>query len=93
MPSALVAYDISTDTTRARAAAMLQTWGDRIQRSVLICTLGTDDLHHLTERLRQLASPRTDAIHIASLCGTCWDDITMIGQATTQPDTLYWTVP
>ncbi|MEV6801912.1 CRISPR-associated endonuclease Cas2 [Micromonospora rifamycinica] len=57
MPTILVAYGISTDTTCARTAAMLQTWGDRIQRSVFVCTLDTDDLHHLSERLHQLVNP------------------------------------
>ncbi|MFY1585379.1 CRISPR-associated endonuclease Cas2 [Micromonospora sp. WMMD734] len=93
MPTVLITHDISTDTTRARAAATIQTWGDRIQRSVFVCTLDANDLHDLTEQLRQLVNPRTDSIHIVPLCGTCWNGITTIGQATVQPDTLYWAVP
>ncbi|MFI8774620.1 CRISPR-associated endonuclease Cas2 [Gordonia sp. NPDC062954] len=35
----LVAYDITEDRRRARLAALLQAWGDRIQYSVFICHL------------------------------------------------------
>ena len=32
----LVAYDITVDNRRARLAALLQSWGDRIQYSVFV---------------------------------------------------------
>src|SRR5581483_10587436 len=35
----MIAYDISEDNRRARVAATLQAYGDRIQRSVFVCTL------------------------------------------------------
>lgn len=88
----LICYDISRDSTRARVAALLQQWGERIQRSVFICTIEPADLSALTERLRQTIDPRADAVHVVPLCGTCWDRIDVLGQATTQPERLYWAV-
>lgn len=38
----VIAYDISDDHRRARIAAVLQAYGDRIQRSVFICALEAD---------------------------------------------------
>lgn len=92
VPTVLIAYDISRDANRARVAATLQTWGDRIQRSVFICTLDTDDLTQLIERVRAIIDTRTDAVHVTPLCGTCWTAITVLGQATLNPDQLYWAV-
>lgn len=92
MPTVLVAYDVSRDDFRARVAATLQVWGDRIQRSVFVCTLAADDLAELVERLRGIIDSRTDAVHVVPLCGACWDGMTVLGQATVEPDRLYWAV-
>ena len=88
----LICYDISRDSTRARVAAVLQSWGDRIQRSVFICTLDTEALTEVTTRVRAMINLDTDAVHVVPLCGTCWDQITVLGQATTEPERLYWAV-
>jgi CRISPR-associated protein Cas2 len=92
MPTVLICYDISRDDTRARAAANLQIWGDRIQRSVFVCTLEPKDLTELTDRLRAIIDPCTDAVHVVPMCGTCWTGITVLGQATIDPDQLYWAI-
>jgi CRISPR-associated protein Cas2 len=90
MPSVLVAYHISRDDHRAQVAATLQVWGDRIQRSVFVCTLTVEDLADLTNRLRNIIDTRTDAVHIVPVCRTCWEAITTLGQATVEPERLYW---
>lgn len=92
MPTVLITYDISRNDSRARLSAALQVWGDRIQRSVFICTLTTDDLHDLSLRMRAIIDPRTDAVHIVPLCGTCWNGINLLGQATIDPSQLYWAI-
>ena len=33
----VIAYDISDDRRRSQVAAVLQAYGDRIQRSVFVC--------------------------------------------------------
>ncbi|NLI18441.1 MAG: CRISPR-associated endonuclease Cas2, partial [Actinomycetales bacterium] len=35
----VVSYDVTRDDRRAKLAALLQTWGDRIQYSVFLLTL------------------------------------------------------
>lgn len=92
MPTVLVCYDISRDDARARAAATLQIWGDRIQRSVFVLTLETADLADLTTRLHAIIDTRTDAVHIVPLCRAWFSAITMLGQATVDTDRLYWAV-
>lgn len=92
MPTVLVCYDISRDDDRARVAATLQVWGDRIQRSVFVCTLEPADLADLTTRVAAIIDTHTDAVHIVPACGACWDGITVLGQATVDPDELYWAV-
>ncbi len=90
--TALVCYDISRDSTRARVAAVLQQWGDRIQRSVFICTVDPAELPGLHAKLAAMIDYRTDAVHVVPVCAACWDRIVVIGQATVEPDRLYWAV-
>ncbi len=86
----LVAYDISRDDQRARVAAYLQQWGERLQRSVFVCVVAPEDVDELQERLVQMINPDVDAIHILPTCGTCWDRLIAIGQADHEPDQPYW---
>ncbi|WP_189083218.1 CRISPR-associated endonuclease Cas2, partial [Mangrovihabitans endophyticus] len=72
--------------------ALIQMWGNRIQRSVYLCHLDHDDLTDLTDRLTGLIDTRTDAIHILPLCGSCTASTTTLGQATTPTTELYWAV-
>jgi CRISPR-associated protein Cas2 len=88
----LVAYDISRDERRARLAAYLQTWGERLQRSVFVCTVAPDELPELQRRLADMVDPDTDAVHILPTCGACWDRLIAIGQADREPDKPYWMV-
>jgi CRISPR-associated protein Cas2 len=88
----IIAYDISEDARRARAAAVLQAYGDRIQRSVFICTLEAEALHELCDRLSQIINPRTDSLHVFRQCNSCWEAITVYGQATVVDEPLYWAI-
>lgn len=88
----LVCYDISDDRTRARVAAALQQWGDRIQRSVFLCTLTPDDQQELVERIREVIDNSTDSVYFIDLCRSCWDTVEVLGQATVVPPPLYWAV-
>lgn len=88
----VVAYDIREDARRARAAACIQQWGDRIQRSVYVCRLEADDLDDLLVRLRGIIDADTDALHAFRQCGTCWDALSIYGQAEVAAPTYYWSV-
>jgi CRISPR-associated endonuclease Cas2 len=88
----LVCYDISSDSTRARAAAILQQCGDRVQRSVLICTLTTEDLADVTRRLAEIIDADHDSVYLLPVCAACWDSVVVLGQAEVAPPALYWAV-
>lgn len=90
--TAVVCYDISADSARARAAAYLQQWGDRIQRSVFVCAIAADQVETVRGRLASLIDVRTDTVHIVPSCGTCWSRLIVIGQADRRPEVPYWAV-
>ncbi|GAB1512563.1 CRISPR-associated endonuclease Cas2 [Actinophytocola sp. KF-1] len=86
----LICYDVSRDSARAKIAAYLQQWGDRIQRSVYICAIAPDKLTEVTNHLTTFIDPATDAVHILPACGTCWTRLVVLGQADREPDKPYW---
>jgi CRISPR-associated protein Cas2 len=86
----LVCYDISRDNARARVAAYLQQWGDRIQRSVFVCAIAADQMETVRDRLASMIDTRTDAVHILPACGACWPKVIVLGQADREPDRPYW---
>ncbi|WP_280310276.1 CRISPR-associated endonuclease Cas2 [Nocardia abscessus] len=88
----LICYDISDDDQRAKVAARLQRWGDRIQYSVFLCTLTPEDLTDLIPTLTDLIDTDHDSLLVLRQCASCWDDRHVIGQ--TQPPTpqLFWAV-
>lgn len=88
----LVCYDISDDNTRARVAATLQQWGDRIQRSVFLCTLTKQDQNTVRTHLAAMINPDRDSVYFIDICGTCWKTVTTLGQGTFEPPPLYWAV-
>lgn len=88
----VIAYDINEDRRRARVAATLQVWGDRIQRSVFVCTLDHAQLTDLTQRVSAMIDPDTDAVHVFRQCATCWDDVGVLGQANVDEEPYYWAV-
>ena len=88
----LVCYDISRDSARARVAAYLQQWGDRIQRSVFVCAVAPEDLDDMVSRVEEMIDPRTDAVHLLPTCATCWSRLVVRGQADATPDKPYWAV-
>lgn len=71
MTSTIVAYDISSDSVRARVSAMLQVWGERLQESVFLCDIESEDLMELEERVLHLIDVSSDALLVLPLCGIC----------------------
>ena len=53
----VIAYDISDDRRRARVSAVLQAYGDRVQRSVFICTLEAGLLSEVRSRVSEIITP------------------------------------
>lgn len=88
----LVCYDISRDAARARVAAYLQQWGDRIQRSVFVCAVAPEEMNEMVGRIEGMIDPDTDAVHLLPTCAGCWSRLVVRGQADATPDRPYWAV-
>jgi CRISPR-associated protein Cas2 len=88
----VVAYDISEDRRRARVAAALQQWGDRVQRSVFVCVLAHEQLAELTRRVEEIIEVDTDSVYVFRQCGACWGDVGVLGQASVEDEPYFWAV-
>lgn len=86
----LAAYDIVADSRRARLAALLQTLGDRVQRSVFMIDIAPADLPQLRERSMQIIDPMADSLFFLHQCAVCWDKLEMLGQAEPPERVLFW---
>lgn len=74
------------DRRRARVAAALQVWGNRIQRSVFVAVLENDDLTELAARIEEMIDPDRDSVYLFRQCGTCWEACRVQGQATVEEE-------
>jgi len=88
----VAAYDIRDDGRRSRVAATLQSWGDRIQKSVFVLDLSGDDLTALRDRLACTIDADTDSLYMFRQCATCWSTVDCVGQAAKPDKVLYWAV-
>jgi CRISPR-associated protein Cas2 len=88
----VIAYDISEDRRRARTAATLQQWGDRVQRSVFVCTMEPAALAELLERVGDIINVDTDSVYCFRQCAPCWDAVHVLGQASVEEEPLFWAV-
>jgi CRISPR-associated protein Cas2 len=69
----IITYDVADDRRRAKIAHTLQSYGQRIQRSVFLCCLTGDVLARLRARLDQMIDPETDSIYVFRQCLACWN--------------------
>lgn len=88
----VIAYDISDDHRRARVAAILQTYGDRIQRSVFLASIDDGTLAAARQQIDGIINPDTDSVYVFRQCAACWDAIGIHGQATADDEPLCWAV-
>jgi CRISPR-associated protein Cas2 len=88
----VVAYDISDDNRRARVAATLQQWGDRVQRSVFVCTIEPATLQEVLRHVGEIIEPDTDSVYAFHQCAPCWQAVDVLGQATVRDEPPYWAV-
>ncbi len=88
----LAAYDIREDRRRARVAATLQRWGDRIQDSVFVCLVENEAVPGLVEAVRAIIDVETDSFLLLRQCAACWGERVTVGQGEPEPPTLYWAV-
>lgn len=86
----VVAYDVSDDGRRARLAAKLAMWGDRVQKSVFECLLDDDTFEGFVEELDGLIDPARDVVHLYRQCRPCRDAVVVLGTAEPDPGVRYW---
>lgn len=69
----VIAYDVDEDRARTRIAALLASYGSRVQKSVFECNLEAQALERLTQRLTdELALTSEGDIRIYRLCADCY---------------------
>lgn len=88
----IAAYDVREDDRRARLAAVLQTMGDRVQKSVFVIMVDPADLEELKRRSVTIIDPDVDSFLLFRQCQTCWDAQDAIGQARTPSPVTHWVV-
>ena len=77
-----VVYDISDNTSRLSLIKKLQYFGlKRIQKSVFMGYLDTDERLDLAEDIEAYLSKETDSIIILPLCENCKNSILLVGDA------------
>lgn len=86
----LIAYDISDDARRYRAATLLLGHGVRIQRSVYECDLDRDELKALLSRLEALVEGSWDVVHAFPACASCLEGVRRIGAGDGLLDAHYY---
>ena len=88
--TSVIAYDISNGDVRARVAAVLSAWGERVQKSVFICTLEPDDLTRVLERVEALIDHGTDIVQVWRQCAACYAQAAAVGCHEPPEEVRYW---
>ncbi|MDO5287711.1 MAG: CRISPR-associated endonuclease Cas2 [Actinomycetia bacterium] len=88
----LAAYDVREDAARSRLAAILQGFGDRVQKSVFVLGVSEEDLELIRAKAEALLDLDVDSFLLVRVCGSCWDQIEQIGQAQVPEPVLFWSV-
>lgn len=88
----VAAYDVREDDRRARLAATLQTFGDRVQKSVFVIVIDPEELDALRKRALTIIDPDVDSLLMFRQCATCWEAHLPIGQARVPIAVTHWMV-
>lgn len=88
----IAAYDVREDDRRSRLAAMLQTLGDRVQKSVFLVTADEPDLTDLRQRALSVIDPDTDSLMFFRQCAGCWGAQVSLGQGHVPDAVTHWAV-
>jgi CRISPR-associated protein Cas2 len=89
----IVAYDISdNDHHRAHLAALLGSYGVRIQKSVFECQVDETALAVIMESASMLLNLNRDVLHVFPQCQACFAGRRTLGQANKVLHELYWIV-
>jgi CRISPR-associated protein Cas2 len=76
----LVIYDICDEKRLNRVARLMESYGQRVQRSVFECELDRKTLARLQHQLAGIIDKNEDAIKFFRLCNRCWEKCVALGQ-------------
>ena len=88
----IVAYDVSSNESRARLAAWCGRHGVRRQKSVFECTVPEADLDVFVQRCESLVDVDRDVVEIFVECVHCHARRVSIGQVGVDLGANYWIV-
>ena len=86
----VAAYDVTADNRRARLSALLQAYGERVQRSVFLARGEAAELDELRRRAEAMLDLDQDSLYFFAQCAPCWDGRVCVGQAHSPERVLYW---
>ena len=75
----VLAYDIASDSRRARVARLMESLGDRVQGSVFEAYLTPAELDKLVKRALKILDKEEDSLRVYSICAGCKEKIKMHG--------------
>ena len=88
----VAAYDVAHDSRRARLAAMLQAYGDRLQKSVFVLQVDASEIDDIERRAGQILDADQDGLFLLPVCSACWESQRTVGQAQVPEPDLLWVV-
>ena len=88
----IAAYDVRENDRRARLAALLQAYGDRVQKSVFVLDVDDTELQHVTTKGAEIIDTDVDSFWLTPCCATCWDGVIRVGQVALPERVLFWAV-
>ena len=88
----IAAYDVHDNDRRARLAALLQAYGDRVQKSVFVLEVTPDELRQVCERGADIIQTDRDSFWLTPCCADCWGKVIRVGQVGLPERVLYWAV-
>jgi CRISPR-associated protein Cas2 len=76
----VVSYDMSVDKRRTKLAKLLEGFGQRVQYSVFECDLTTAQFAVLWRKVQRIIKPdEGDSVRVYRLCGTCVQQVQVVG--------------
>ena len=88
----VVCYDIADDGRRGQVSNCLLDFGSRVQESVFIANLEEKHAARMEERLKKLAHPNLDRVHVFELCAACAGRTKVLGGAETVVDREFYII-
>ena len=88
----IVAYDIAEPKRLHSVAAIFESVGTRVQKSVFECMLDAAAFADLRERLNECIDPKLDRVRYYPMCPWCLERVAWQGTGEPPEDNAYYIV-